>query len=159
VTSIGTSAFNQCDSLTSLTIPDGVTSIEGFAFAYCDNLKDIYYKGNLPIASSNVFYGATVTNYYLPNKTGWEEEYAGITTVLWNPLIQTGDGNLSVQTNGFGFNVTESKSGLVIVKTCTNLAYDTWIAIQTNTMNNGSFEFSDPSWTNNSMRFYRLSMP
>ena len=42
VTVIGNQAFRYND-LTSVTIPDSVTSIGDFAFQYCDNLTDIYY--------------------------------------------------------------------------------------------------------------------
>ena len=38
VTSIGTTAFNNCSGLTSVTIPDSVTSIEIAAFSNCSGL-------------------------------------------------------------------------------------------------------------------------
>lgn len=41
VTSIGASAFYGCTGLTSITIPASVTSIEYSTFAYCSNLKSI----------------------------------------------------------------------------------------------------------------------
>ena len=41
VTSIGSSAFEYCDSLTSVTIPDSVTSIGSYAFRDCDSLTSI----------------------------------------------------------------------------------------------------------------------
>jgi hypothetical protein len=41
VTSIGSSAFNNCYSLASVTIPDGVTSIGGYAFANCTSLASV----------------------------------------------------------------------------------------------------------------------
>ena len=41
VTSIGNYAFNYCSSLSSITIPDGVTSISDSAFSYCYSLSNI----------------------------------------------------------------------------------------------------------------------
>lgn len=41
VTSIGNGAFYQCYSLTSVTIPDNVTSINKHAFSYCSSLTRI----------------------------------------------------------------------------------------------------------------------
>ena len=35
VTSVGNSAFEDCISLTSITIPNSVTSIAGYAFNWC----------------------------------------------------------------------------------------------------------------------------
>ena len=46
VTSIGNSAFSECDSLTSITIPSSVTSIGDRAFYNCDSLTNITVDEN-----------------------------------------------------------------------------------------------------------------
>ena len=41
VTSIGYSAFDCCSSLTSITIPNSIKCIEKYAFFYCNKLKNV----------------------------------------------------------------------------------------------------------------------
>lgn len=50
VTSIGSFAFNSLSGLTSMTIPDSVTNIGGYAFQNCTNLKSI----NIPSSVINI---------------------------------------------------------------------------------------------------------
>ena len=47
VTSIGNAAFYNCTGLTSITIPGGVTSIGDYAFSGCSGLTNIYYTGDI----------------------------------------------------------------------------------------------------------------
>jgi hypothetical protein len=56
VTSIG-SVFSQCDSLTSITIPDSVTSIEKEAFLSCVALKSIVIGNGVTSIGEAAFMG------------------------------------------------------------------------------------------------------
>ena len=46
VTSIGDSAFEWCSGLTSVTMGDNVTSIGDGAFDWCSSLETVYYRGS-----------------------------------------------------------------------------------------------------------------
>ena len=48
VTSIGEYAFEKCEFLVGLTIPDSVTSIGVGAFRDCTRLEKLIFKGNIP---------------------------------------------------------------------------------------------------------------
>ena len=57
ITSIGNKAFSRCQSMTSVTIPDGVTSIGYSAFYNCRSLKSVYCKPTTPpTAGNNIFW-------------------------------------------------------------------------------------------------------
>jgi len=162
VTSIGTASFAACASLASVTIPCSVTNIIDFAFGQCASLTSVYFAGNAPATDSTAFlFDNNVTAYYLPGTTGWDDFSAntGLPAVLWNPLIQTGDGSFGVQNNQFGFNITGTTNIPILVEACTDLTSPVWIPLQTLTLTYGSFYFSDPQWTNYPGRYYRISSP
>ena len=56
VTSIGESAFRNCDALTSVTIPDSVTSIGGCAFFDCDALTSVTIPNSVTSIGGSAFY-------------------------------------------------------------------------------------------------------
>jgi BspA type Leucine rich repeat region (6 copies) len=71
--------------LTSVTIGTSVTSIGNYAFQSCTNLTAVYFKGDAPNPSSNVFeYDSNATIYYLPRTSGWYTPFDGLPAVLWN---------------------------------------------------------------------------
>jgi hypothetical protein len=144
----------------SYTIPSSVTNIVDDAFYYCISLTNIYFQGNAPTADSNAFTSDTnATIYYLPGTTGWSNTFAGIPALLWNPQPLASGANFGVQSNQFGFNITGTSNLPMVVEACTNLANPVWIPLQTNTLTNGSFYFSEPLQSNTPGRFYRISAP
>ena len=68
VASIGNGAFENCISLTTVTIPYSVTSIGGCAFGNCSSLTSIDIPNSVTSIGGGVFYGcSSLTSVTLPN--------------------------------------------------------------------------------------------
>jgi tetratricopeptide (TPR) repeat protein len=65
VTSIGQYAFNYCENLSSVTLPSTLESIDGSAFNYCVALRTITLPTGLKKLGYGVFEGSSLTT--LPN--------------------------------------------------------------------------------------------
>ncbi len=78
--SIGTAAFSECYYIEKITIPHSVTSIEGYAFDFCERLTSVYYEGTL-VDWCKMQLGSTSSNpmeyashFYLRNNNNeWED--------------------------------------------------------------------------------------
>ncbi len=113
VTIVGDQAFFGCFSLTSVSIPNGVTRIGDYAFDECINLTSVIFKGNAPILGGpNVFYWDSATIYYVAGTTGWGPTFGGLSTCLLDPLSQAG-----YTTNNGTITITRymGSGGLVII--------------------------------------------
>ena len=81
VTSIGREAFSNCYGLTSVTIGNGVTSIGYEVFYNCSGLKTVYYKGtaeqwgNISIGSGSSDLTGATRYYYSESKPAESGNY------------------------------------------------------------------------------------
>ena len=64
-----------------------------------------------------------------------------------------------MRSNQFGFDITGTSNIPIVVEASANLAGPVWTPLQSLTLTNGLFHFSDPQWTNYPVRFYRISSP
>ena len=61
-------AFYDCDRLTSVTIPDGITSISNYTFYDCDHLTSIVIPDSVTIIGNSAFYGCSrLTSITIPD--------------------------------------------------------------------------------------------
>ena len=77
VASIGYAAFEGCTSLAEITIPNSVTSIGISAFRYCTSLTEITIGESVTEIGDSAFYGCTsLTEVIIPNSVTLIGNYA-----------------------------------------------------------------------------------
>lgn len=96
VTGIDEDAFLNYKALASVTLPPNLTRIGDLAFAYCDNLTDVYcYADNAPTTGSNVFKGTPIASATLHAPAGSIEMYKA--TAPWNEFGNiVGEGEVTI---------------------------------------------------------------
>lgn len=81
VTEIQDNAFQSCSSLKTVTIPASITVIWHCAFDDCPNLKSVYFEGDAPQTGNYVFsYISPLTIYYHEGADGWTNPWYGCPT-------------------------------------------------------------------------------
>ncbi len=87
VDTINAYAFYYCSGLTSVTIPNSVTEIGSYAFAGCSGLTSVTIPNSVTTISEDAFYGcSSLTSVTIPNSVTTIGEYAfrgcsGLTSV------------------------------------------------------------------------------
>jgi hypothetical protein len=104
VTSIGSSAFNGCTNLTSVTIPESVTSIGSDAFSGCTSLTSVTLESNNIVSAARDKYSSMKTIF--GNQV---EEY-----IFGNSVISIGDYAFCGCSSLTSVTIPESVTGLGI---------------------------------------------
>lgn len=112
VTSIGDSAFFEHSNITSITIPDSVTSIGERAFCFCNNLHTVVFTGskkdwdNLFIDVGNdSLYNANINITFAPrgDVNGDEKIDASDLLTIQNMMLGYNEPSKKADINGDGF--------------------------------------------------------
>ena len=83
-------AFYNCTSLTSVTIPDSVTSIGSYAFEGCTKLVEVYNKSSLGITAGSYNYGYVARyakHVYTEGGGSWLSDTEDGFRFFWNGKI------------------------------------------------------------------------
>lgn len=107
VTTVGESAFQDCDALTSVKLPDGLTSIGDWAFDNCSGLESIELPDSLTSIGDWAFSECALTTVKIPANViyigkwafGYNYELGEITVDAGNKCYASVDGILYEKTN------------------------------------------------------------
>ena len=184
VTNLGASAFAECASLCRISIPDGVTQIHQGTFDQCLHLQEVtfgrglseiaslafsacweldraYFRGEACTLSYSSFPYPKPVLYYLPSAAGWPvppSPWHGYSTAYWLPEVLA-DSPPTVQDGTCRFTVGWTEGQSVVVEACTDLDDPVWVPLDSRTLEDCGFLFSDSEAAGHSNRFYRLRSP
>ena len=147
--------FYGCSRLTDVIIPDSVNTFGQWVFAECANLTSVYFTGNSPTnLGIGIFYNANQSRvYYCTNTDGWGATFAERPTSIWPQFL-----NAESRPVGFVFDIVASENQILVIEMCTDLSSGVWTPVSTNTIAEGSIEYTDVDWTNAPSRYYRVTL-
>ena len=130
ITSIGHNAFRYCRSLTTLIIPNGLESIEGGAFEECESLISITIPNSVTNIGGNAFYETGVYN----DLSNWE-----------NDVLYIGDCLISTKTSISGAYEIKNQTRLIADGTFNECKSLTAITFPENVTSIGDITFGECS--------------
>ena len=162
---IGGGAFSKCKNMTSLSLPEGLLSIESIAFQGCDNLTSVTIPSSLKQIGQYAFdkckkltfvqWNAKSCSFY---ELGWRYGYAGttpwgnydgegISTIILGDDVENIPDYLCAETNINSIIIPKNvrSIGLNVFNACKSLTSVTWNAIHCNNMGGKISVFNDRS--------------
>jgi BspA type Leucine rich repeat region (6 copies)/Fibronectin type III domain len=111
VKTIGYFSFENCNRITSITIPASVTLIEDGVFDKCTSLRSFYFLGNAPTVRSSFDPSVKATAYYVRGTTGWGTTLGGVPTAT-TPTAPTARQSITgPNMGGISWDVPSSNGG------------------------------------------------
>lgn len=119
VTKIAMWAFNKCNSLTEVTIPNTVIEIDYQAFYYCPNLKKVTIHEGVKTIGQTAFIGCTqLTSITIPSTiTDMDQAFSG-NTALSHVTLTNGISNISNMAFKDCTGLTEIKVPISVEQIC-----------------------------------------
>lgn len=122
---IGESAFSHCSSITSLSLPDSVAEIGGWAFHWCDKLIEINIPEGVTRIEEGIFSSCkSLESIKTPESVAWIDEYAFYhCESLTSISIPDGVTKINSRTFGHCYNL----SGVHIPDSVTEIDYQAFL--------------------------------
>ncbi|MBE6382072.1 MAG: hypothetical protein E7049_03540 [Lentisphaerae bacterium] len=144
VTSIGSCAFSGCSGLTSVTIPDGVTSIGSDAFIYCRALTSVTIPDSVTSIGAGAFSGCIgleeITLPFVGSMRGNTGSSSALFGYIFGTVSYTGYGTFYIPPNLKKVVVTdETTLGYGAFSNCSGL---TSVTIPNSVTSIGDYAFS-----------------
>lgn len=122
VTTIGAYAFNDCRSLSEVSLPDSLTTIENFAFCTCVSLTAVELPGNLTTIGHTAFAACfNLEEINLPDSMTSIGEDAFASTAISSAVIPSG-----VKTLNYTFNDCENLNTVKLSEGVTTIGVQTF---------------------------------